>query len=65
MIRPPGPIPMMGADSGALATSSRTLGPLKRALAGGLRVSFTRNPYVRRVSLRVPGARHPLQGESG
>ncbi len=32
----------MGADSEALATSSRTLGSLKRAFAGGLRVFFTR-----------------------
>ncbi|CAM5346930.1 hypothetical protein SGLAM104S_04055 [Streptomyces glaucescens] len=42
MIRPADPRPMMGAGFGALATSSRTLGSLKRAFAGGLRVFFTR-----------------------
>ncbi|RPK23593.1 hypothetical protein EES37_38200 [Streptomyces sp. ADI91-18] len=40
-IRPPAPNPMIGADSLAAATSSRVLGSLKRALAGGLRVFFT------------------------
>lgn len=38
---PPAPNPMMGADFLALATSSRVLGSLKTALAGGLRVFFT------------------------
>ncbi|MGW2183976.1 hypothetical protein ACWCXX_39610 [Streptomyces sp. NPDC001732] len=40
-VRPAEPIPMTGADSLAAATTSRTLGSLKAALAGGLRVFFT------------------------
>ncbi|MQT03573.1 hypothetical protein FF041_26395 [Streptomyces jumonjinensis] len=39
--RPPAPIPMTGADSGALVTSSRVFGSLNAAFAGGRRVFFT------------------------
>ncbi|MGW4359623.1 hypothetical protein ACWEKU_12845 [Streptomyces californicus] len=40
-IRPAEPMPMAGADSFAAATISQTLGSVKAALAGGLRVFFT------------------------
>lgn len=60
-IRPPAPNPMTGADSFALATSSRVFGSLKRDRARGL-AGFL-HQHVRLAALRVPGERDALEGE--